>query len=141
MKFRAIIFVALALILVSAAFAQQKTEASKVPQGDFRARLEASEAQIQTSISSLEAQLSSAESADADALQRQIIDLKHQGEIDRLHILLEWAGSTGDAARVAEIQNALNQLQNPPQMQATPQQTKNPQDYPGSDPKNAPLSK
>lgn len=61
-----------------------------------------------------------APAAKAD-LERRIVELKHQGEISRLTLLLDAAHAAGDAARVADLQKALEQWQNPPQMQILPQ--------------------
>jgi hypothetical protein len=127
-----LIFGALAMV-----FAQAKTDAA----ADFAQRMAESQTQIQTAIQSLELQLASAGADDQEKIQQQIISLKRDGEIQRLTILLEQANLTGDMSRAQEISRALSFYQNPPQVQTLPVQEKNPADYPGSDPKVAPVSK
>lgn len=109
MNLRLMFYAAMALLISISAFAQTKAETTQLSQAtDYDARLEASATQIQTGIQALETQLSAASPEDRPALDRQIVALKKQGEIDRLHILLDWANAEGDAARASEIQAALS---------------------------------
>jgi len=117
---------AIAMVLSSSAIAQ--TKAVEAPKNtvatDYHARLEASATQLQTRIGVLEAQLADPNTKDRESIERQIVEMKRQGEIDRLQILLDWARAQGDASRVEEIQQVLNQWQNPPQPQHLPEAVK-----------------
>ncbi len=84
-------------------------------------QIETLQATTQAHIDALLMQMEGLEPAQKQELERQIVDLKQQGEIDRLTLLLESAQAADDANRVADIQKALDFWKNPPQTQILPQ--------------------
>jgi hypothetical protein len=122
MFMRVFSFVMAALLLTTLCFGQTATAPTDPSRADYQARLDQAATTVHTQIATLETQLTAAKTAAAqDDLQRQIQDMKRQGEIQRLEILLEWAQAKGDAARATEIEQALNNWRNPPQPQVLPQ--------------------
>jgi len=115
--FRMVLCVSIALILSAVAFAQDAAPTAKAT--DDSAPLQALEQETQLQIQALETQLAAAPQ-DAEAVQKQIADLKFQYEIQRLNILLEQAQAQGDEPRAAEIRRALDNWLNPPAPPAAP---------------------
>ncbi|HEY3296432.1 MAG TPA: hypothetical protein VGL38_13470 [bacterium] len=108
-------------MLCSFSFAQTAKAQATTPRADYQAQIQDLSASTKAQIEALEAQIATATPQHQDELQLQIAETKRQGEISRLEILLQWAQDKGDAARVAEIEQALNNWRNPPQPQALPQ--------------------
>jgi hypothetical protein len=105
--------------------AQQKADAVKSSQAlTYQARIEANEVNVQSQIRSLEEQLSTADTQERESIEQQVVELKRQGEIQRLQLLLSWAKADADADRIREIETALDHIQNPPAPAAQPQTDK-----------------
>ncbi|MFZ5434679.1 MAG: hypothetical protein ACOZB3_13010 [Calditrichota bacterium] len=105
--------------------AQEKSTAT-----DYSIRIASVETETQARIEALASEIENTDPATRDAVGRQIEQLKREGEIRRLEILLEWAQTDGDARRISEAEHALNQWRNPPQTQELPELPKN--ENPGS---------
>ena len=118
---RMLAFVSAVVLLASLSFAEGAKAPVQVSRTDYQTQIQDVSASTQAHVQALEAQVASAPPEQREALQRQIADTKRQGEISRLEILLNWAREKGDAARVTEIEQALNNWQNPPQPQQLPQ--------------------
>jgi hypothetical protein len=98
---------------------------------DYKAQLQSLETETQMKIGTLNDQIEKADASTREDLDKQIVTLKHDAETQRLTILLNWATSEGNQARIAEVQKALDNWVNPPQPQ--PQQLiDRSQDTPGS---------
>jgi biopolymer transport protein ExbD len=120
----------LTVMLATALCFGQATKAQvTAPQASYDVQLQELATNVQTQIQAIEAQIAAAQPQDREALQRQIADVKKQGEINRLEIMLQAARDKGDAARVTEIQQALENWRNPPQPQVQ-QVTKDPNSRP-----------
>jgi hypothetical protein len=87
---------------------------------DYQARIQIAAQETQAQIATLETQVAGSKTIDREALEQRIVEVKKQGEITRLTILLEWAQSSGNSAKVEEIQRALDQWTNPPQPKDLP---------------------
>lgn len=111
----------LLLMLATVSFADQVTPDNAAWNDPLAEQMQTLQASVQAQIDALTVQmkdLDPAQKADAEA---QIVEIKRQGEVQRLTLLLESAQAAGDANRVAKIQNALNHWQNPPQTEILPQ--------------------
>jgi hypothetical protein len=98
----------------------QPLEGTQKTDADFSAQLQSCRSETESAISALEQQILSADHSQSEDLQRQIARLKKDGEIRRLRILLAWAQSEGNTARIAEVQKALDSWLNPPSSSHTP---------------------
>lgn len=143
MNLRVLLYAAMAVLLAVSAMAQTKSGPANPATGtDYRTRLETNSAETQAEISALETELASAESRDHESLERQLIELKRQGEIRRLTILLEWANAEGDASRAAELQMALANWTTPAAAKPLPENAKSARAATGADLKtNVPTHK
>jgi hypothetical protein len=131
MKKATVLCIALCLAaMISTAWAEKSDTKAKT---DYKAQLQNLEQQTQDAVKALDEQAASQDPESRQAIQLQIQELKRQGEINRLSILLEWANTDGDQARALEIQQALNQWQNPPQTHQLPTITRDPNEQPGSE--------
>lgn len=93
----------------------------KTPLTDPQAeQVEALQAATQAQVDAVTLQLDAAGPAERESLERRIVELKRQGEIERLTLLLSAAQAEGEAARIAEIQAALAQWTHPPETQILP---------------------
>ena len=136
MSMRVFKIMLLLLVGTSLCFGQASKAPSQTTRTDYQAQLQALSTTVEGQVSALEAEVAAAQPQDREELQRQIVETKKQGEISRLEILLQWAQERGDAARVAEIQTALDNWRNPPQPQQLPQIEKNPSPQPAPQPVN-----
>ena len=81
----------------------------------FKTRLAELEKATQDQVAALTVQMEAAkEEGASEKLAKEAMEIKLQGEIQRLEIILEWAQAEGDEARIAEVQEALYNLVNPP---------------------------
>jgi hypothetical protein len=117
-KLSTMLLFVLLLFVMTALSQDTKEQAQKAI--DYKAQLQSLEQETQLQIKTLSEQLESAELKDRETLDKQIIDIKHNAEIQRLTILLDWAKAEGDQARIAEVQKALDNWVNPPQPQQLP---------------------
>jgi hypothetical protein len=123
MKLRVIGCVAL-LLAVSLVSFGQTAATPKLTRAEYQAQLLNVEQFNQRQVQALQTQVEAAQPQDREALQRQIQNMKREGEIQRLGILLKWAKDEGDAARVAEVEKALDLWVNPPQPRDLPAVTR-----------------
>jgi hypothetical protein len=136
-----VLFGLVALFALSA-FAQSKTGSPPAIQPtDFQARIEASQAQAQSEIRAIEHQMETASPAERDILGRKITAVKLDAEIARLQILLDWARTENDAARVAKLEQALDQSKTPPQTRKLSEHPKTERAASNAGQKNVPVSK
>jgi hypothetical protein len=117
-----VIVIALTFVLLSAAsFGQDAQRFEKATNSTYDLALQQSVADVQARLKALEHQIAGAQPAQIESLQKQVSDVKQAGEIRRLEILLKWAEDEGDAARISEIQRALENWRNPPRPKQLPQ--------------------
>jgi hypothetical protein len=89
---------------------------------EYKARLQNLANTAQTQVLALEDKIAATtDETVKEDMEHQIMDLKRQSEIQRLQVLLEWAQASGDEARIADVQTALNNWLNPPQPRVMPQ--------------------
>jgi hypothetical protein len=120
MSLRVVVFT-LALLSLSALSFGQAARQPQTSRADYSAQLQALAADVSAQIQALETQAAAATPAQQESFQRQIGEVKRQGEIHRLEVLLEWAQTVGDQARVSEVEQALENWRNPPQPTNLPQ--------------------
>lgn len=94
-------------------------------QNPYMERIEDLRNLTQQTVSQLSQQAATVSGSELAAIEASIADVKRQGEISRLRILLEWAQADGDVARAAEVQQVLDQRLNPAQPQQLPQVPRN----------------
>ncbi|MBU0509076.1 hypothetical protein KKH27_09610 [bacterium] len=109
------------LLLIALPTWPQSPEALKASPTDFQARIVEAEANTHLQIEALTAGMETLDPAQREALDRQCVEIKRQGEIQRLEILLEWAQAEGDEVKVTEVRQALETWRNPPEGQVLPQ--------------------
>lgn len=112
---KSMILYAFAVVLVATSLNVGWAAPASVNSEVYETRLAELEKATQDQVASLSEQMAATkDEASNEKLASQAMEIKLQGEIQRLEILLEWAQAEGDEARIGEVQEALDHLLNPP---------------------------
>lgn len=110
---------------------------SKSDREQFELRLSLLKQQTVEQVKKLSATVETLTADKQEAVQLQISELKQAAEVERLQILLEWAQTEGDQARIAEIEQALTQLLTPESTAVRPELPAQKSLAPGSEQPNS----
>ncbi len=104
-----VVLALLALTCVAFADAQKVNNANL-----YQSQVDQLKLDTRSEIDALNQQLEGVSAEEQEQIHAQIQALKLQSEISRLEILLEWARSENDEARIVEVETALQNFLNPP---------------------------